>query len=151
SRKRNSTGHLLIRNITAANFTGKLWGVHPEADQIAGLQAYPSLDALPGKADLAGIAVPAESVTEVVQDCAAHAGTAGRVIPSGFAATGPTGADPQAETAGPARAYGLRVVGPNWFGLVNEAGDISLNASRAPFLPASGTLGLFSQSGALGT
>src|SRR5699024_9451338 len=58
SRKRTSTGHLLIRNITAANFTGKLWVVHPEADQIAGVQAYPSLDALPGKADLAVIAVP---------------------------------------------------------------------------------------------
>ena len=151
SRKRNSTGHLLIRNITAANFTGKLWVVHPEADQIAGVQAYPSLDALPGKADLAVIAVPAESVTEVVQDCAAHGVKAVLVISSGFAETGPTGAELQTEMVATARAYGMRVVGPNSFGLVNEAGDISLNASLAPFLPASGTLGLFSQSGALGT
>src|SRR5699024_2785638 len=114
SRKRNSTGHLLIRNITAANFTGTLWVVRPQADQIAGVKAV-------------------------------------LVISSGFAETGPTGAELQTEMVATARAYGMRVVGPNSFGLVNEAGDISLNASLAPFLPASGTLGLFSQSGALGT
>src|SRR5699024_10459571 len=134
-----------------ANFTGKLWVVHPEADQIAGVQAYPSLDALPGKADLAVIAVPAESVTEVVQDCAAHGVKAVLVISSGFAATVPTGAELQTEKCALARPYRIRVVGPNSFGLVNEAGHISLNASLAPFLPASGALALFSQSGALGT
>src|SRR5699024_12773502 len=93
SLNRNSPGQLLIRNITAAKFTGKLWVVHPEADQIAGVQAYPNLDALPGKADLAVIAVPAESVTEVVQDCAAHGVKAVLVISSGFAETGPAGAE----------------------------------------------------------
>ena len=151
SRKRNSTGHLLIRNITAAKFAGDLWVVHPEADQIAGVQAYPSLDELPGKADLAVIAVPAESVTEVVKDCAVHGVKAVLVISSGFAETGPEGAELQRRMVATSRAYGMRVVGPNSFGLVNEAADISLNASLAPFLPVSGTLGLFSQSGALGT
>lgn len=151
SRKRNSTGHLLIRNITSAKFTGDLWVVHPEADQIAGVQAYPTLGDLPGKADLAVIAVPAESATEVVQECAAHGVKAVLVISSGFAETGEAGAELQRQMVSTARAYGMRVVGPNSFGLVNEAEDISLNTSLAPFLPASGTLGLFSQSGALGT
>ncbi|MCI4011295.1 bifunctional GNAT family N-acetyltransferase/acetate--CoA ligase family protein [Brevibacterium sp. ZH18] len=151
SRKRNSTGNLLIRNITSAKFTGDLWVVHPEADQVAGVQAYPSLGDLPGTADLAVIAVPAESATEVVQECAAHGVKAVLVISSGFAETGAEGAELQRQMVSTARAYGMRVVGPNSFGLVNEAQDISLNASLAPFLPASGTLGLFSQSGALGT
>ena len=151
SRKRNSTGHLLIRNITSAKFTGDLWVVHPEADQVAGVQAYPSLGELPGKADLAVIAVPAESATEVVQDCAAHGVKAVLVISSGFAETGDAGAELQRQMVSTARAYGMRVVGPNSFGLVNESEDIALNASLAPFLPVSGTLGLFSQSGALGT
>lgn len=151
SRKRNSTGHLLIRNITSAKFAGDLWVVHPEADQIAGVQAFPTLADLPGKADLAVIAVPAESATEVVQQCAAHGVKAVLVISSGFAETGPSGAELQRQMVATARAYGMRVVGPNSFGLVNESEDIALNASLAPFLPASGSLGLFSQSGALGT
>src|SRR5690606_13980348 len=113
------------------------WVVHPEADQIAGVQAYPSLADLPGKADLAVIAVPAESVTEVVKDCAVHGVKAVLVISSGFAETGPEGAELQRRMVATSRAYGMRVVGPNSFGLVNEAADISLNASLAPFLPAS--------------
>ena len=151
SRKRNSTGHLLIRNITSAKFAGDLWVVHPETDQIAGVQAFPTLADLPGKADLAVIAVPAESATEVVQQCAAHGVKAVLVISSGFAETGPSGAELQRQMVSTSRAYGMRVVGPNSFGLVNESEDIALNASLAPFLPASGSLGLFSQSGALGT
>lgn len=151
SRKHNSTGNLLIRNIIAAEFTGDLWVVHPEVDQIAGVRAFATLDDLPGQADLAVIAVPAESATEVVQDCAAHGIKAVLVISSGFAETGPDGAELQRRMVSTSRAYGMRVVGPNSFGLVNEAEDISLNASLAPFLPVSGTLGLFSQSGALGT
>ncbi|WP_413335681.1 GNAT family N-acetyltransferase [Brevibacterium sp. GP-SGM9] len=151
SRKRNSTGNLLIRNITGAKFTGNLWVVHPEADQIAGVRAYRTLGDLPGKADLAVIAVPAESATEVVQECAAHGVKAVLVISSGFAETGAEGAELQRQMVSTARAYGMRVVGPNSFGLVNDSADVSLNASLAPFLPASGTLGLFSQSGALGT
>ncbi|WP_113903266.1 MULTISPECIES: bifunctional GNAT family N-acetyltransferase/acetate--CoA ligase family protein [Brevibacterium] len=151
SRKHNSTGNLLIRNITAANFTGDLWVVHPEVDQIAGVQAYRSLAELPGTADLAVIAVPAAATTEVVQECAAHGVKAVLVISSGFAETGEAGAELQRQVVATARSYGMRLVGPNSFGLVNEAEDISLNASLAPFLPASGTLGLFSQSGALGT
>ena len=151
SRKRNSTGNLLIRNITGAKFTGDLWVVHPEADQIAGVRAYRTLGDLPGKADLAVIAVPAESATEVVQECAAHGVKAVLVISSGFAETGAEGAELQRQMVSTARAYGMRVVGPNSFGLVNDSADVSLNASLAPFLPASGTLGLFSQSGALGT
>lgn len=151
SRKRNSTGNLLIRNIVSAHFTGDLWVVHPEADQVAGVPAYESLDALPGTADLAVIAVPADSVTEVVQECAAHGAKAVLVISSGFAETGRAGAELQRQVVATSRAYGMRLIGPNSFGIVNEAPDVRLNASLAPFLPEPGTLGLFSQSGALGT
>lgn len=151
SRKRNSTGNLLIRNIVSADFKGELWVVHPEADQVAGVPAYPSLGELPGTADLAVIAVPAESVTEVVQECAAHGAKGVLVISSGFAETGRAGAELQRQVVATSRAYGMRLIGPNSFGIVNEAEDVSLNASLAPFLPEPGTLGLFSQSGALGT
>ena len=49
-----------------------------------------------------------------------------------------------------ARAHGMRVVGPNSFGMVNNDPEVRLNASLAPQLPPPGRLGLFSQSGALG-
>ena len=60
------------------------------------------------------------------------------------------GARLQAELVRAARGAGMRVVGPNSFGLINNDPEVRLNASLAPTLPPHGRLGLFAQSGALG-
>ncbi|GAA4285105.1 bifunctional GNAT family N-acetyltransferase/acetate--CoA ligase family protein [Brevibacterium daeguense] len=151
SRKRSSTGNLLLRNLTAAQFAGTISVVHPEADAVAGFPTVKSLEDIAEPVDLAVIAVPAESCIDVVRDCAAHGVKSVVVISSGFAETGEHGLELQREMVATARANGMRVVGPNSFGLANTAPEVSLNASLAPFLPDAGTLGLFSQSGALGT
>ncbi|WP_029089624.1 GNAT family N-acetyltransferase [Brevibacterium album] len=151
SRTRHSTGNLLVRNLSSAGFTGRLTIVHPEADSIAGLPTVRSLEDLTEPADLAVIAVPAEAVSGVVRDCASHGVKAVVVVSSGFAETGAEGTALQREVVATARMHGMRLVGPNSFGIANTAGDIALNASLSPFFPESGTLGLFSQSGALGT
>ena len=151
SRKRHSTGNLLVRNLTAAGFQGTLTVVHPEAESIAGLPTVRSLDDLTEPADLAVIAVPAAAVSDVVRDCAAHGVKAVVVISSGFAEAGEEGTALQRELVATARSHGLRVVGPNSFGIANTAEDVALNSSLSPFLPDRGSLGLFSQSGALGT
>jgi acyl-CoA synthetase (NDP forming) len=49
-----------------------------------------------------------------------------------------------------ARAFGMRVVGPNCLGIVNTEADVRLNASLATVPPLPGRVGFFSQSGALG-
>lgn len=151
SRKRNSAGNLVLRNITAAGFAGSLSVVHPSAAEVAGIPAVASLSELDSEVDLAIIAVPAESVTSVVRDCANYGVKAVVVISSGFAETGEQGLLLQRDMVTTARSHGMRVVGPNSFGIANTEPAISLNASLAPFLPVAGTLGLFSQSGALGT
>ncbi|GAA2007924.1 GNAT family N-acetyltransferase [Brevibacterium samyangense] len=151
SRKKNSTGNLLLRNLTTAGFNGRIHVVHPEAEAVVGIPAVKALDEIGRPVDLAIIAVPAEAVSDVVRDCAAHGVKAVVVISSGFAETGEHGLELQRTMVATARSHGMRVVGPNSFGLANTAEDVSLNASLAPFLPDPGALGLFSQSGALGT
>lgn len=151
SRKRHSTGNLLVRNLAAAGFQGTLTVVHPEAESIAGVPTVRSLDELAEPADLAVIAVPAAAVSGVVRDCAAHGVKAVVVISSGFAEAGEEGMALQREVVATARSHGMRVVGPNSFGIANTAEDVSLNSSLSPFMPERGSLGLFSQSGALGT
>ncbi|WGW10730.1 bifunctional GNAT family N-acetyltransferase/acetate--CoA ligase family protein [Saxibacter everestensis] len=150
SRKRDSTGNLLLRNLTEAGFGGDVYVVHPEAEHVAGHPAYRTLQDLPGPADIAVIAVPADAVTDVVRSCAAHGVKGVVVISSGFAETGPAGLALQRGVVRTARSNGMRVVGPNSFGLLNTDPDVRLNASLAPFLPPAGNFGLFSQSGALG-
>ncbi|MHB1473479.1 MAG: bifunctional acetate--CoA ligase family protein/GNAT family N-acetyltransferase [Dermatophilaceae bacterium] len=150
SRRTDSIGHQLLQNILAAGFQGRVHAVNTEALEVAGLQAHSRVTDIPDQIDLAVVAVPAESVLAVVQDCAAAGVKALLVVSAGFAESGPAGEHLQLELLRTARDSGLRVIGPNSFGVINSHPDVRMNASLAPALPAAGTLGLFSQSGALG-
>lgn len=151
SRDRSSIGNLLLRNLTAGGFRGRLNIVHPEADGVAGLQTVRSLDDVEGDIDIAVIAVPAPAVPQVVRDCAQRGVKGVVVVSSGFAETSDEGAKLQDEVLTTARTWGMRLVGPNSFGVLNSDPEVELNASLSPFLPKPGHVGVFSQSGALGT
>lgn len=145
-----SIGDRLLKNIIDGGFTGQVHAVSQGAAEVRGVRGYARVTDVPGPVDLAVVAVPAESVEAVVRDCAA-AGVRGLVVVSGgFAETGEQGRLRQEELVRLAHAHGMRVVGPNSFGMVNNDPAVRLNASLAPHLPPAGRFGLFSQSGALG-
>ncbi|MFE7278017.1 acetate--CoA ligase family protein, partial [Streptomyces sp. NPDC057623] len=100
--------------------------------------------------DLAVVAVPAEYVPEVVTDCGEHGVQGLVVLSAGYAESGPDGRERQRELVRHARAYGMRIIGPNAFGIINTSADVRLNASLAPEMPRPGRIGLFAQSGAIG-
>jgi acyl-CoA synthetase (NDP forming)/RimJ/RimL family protein N-acetyltransferase len=150
SRRAGTIGHQLLQNILAGGFQGRVHAVNTEALEVAGLQAHSRVSDIPDHIDLAVVAVPAESVLDVVNECAVAGVKALLVVSAGFAESGPAGADLQRELLRSARESGMRVVGPNSFGVINSHPDVRMNASLAPSLPPAGTLGLFSQSGALG-
>ena len=150
SRRQDTIGQILIRNLVLGEFTGAVYAVNPQADAVSGLPAYDTVQDVPGPVDLAVIAVPAESVADVVLDCAAKGVKALVVISSGFAETGEEGRGEQRRLLGLSRSYGLRLVGPNCLGVINTAAGISLNASLSPLMPPRGRVGFFCQSGALG-
>ena len=68
---------------------------------------------------------------------------------SGFAETGPDGAERQRRLVALARGSGMRVLGPRPSAYQHRP-RVALNASLSPLVPARGRLGFFSQSGALG-
>lgn len=150
-RSPDSMGHHFLKNLLDAGFTGKVHPVNARARKILGRTAYDTIADVPGPVDLAVVAVPAEKVLGVVDECAAAGVDALLVVSAGFAerADG-EGDDRQAELVRRVRGSGMRIVGPNSFGLINTDVDYRLNASLAPNLPARGRLGLFAQSGALG-
>lgn len=150
SRRQDTIGSTLVRNLVLGGYTGKVYVVNSAAEAVAGMPAYDSVSQIPDDVGLAIVAVPAESVQEVVLDCAAKGVHGLIVVSSGFAETGDEGLHRQRRLVGLARSYGLRLVGPNCLGLINTAVEVSLNASLAPVPPARGRVGFFSQSGALG-
>ncbi|MBM7787259.1 bifunctional acetate--CoA ligase family protein/GNAT family N-acetyltransferase [Tenggerimyces flavus] len=151
SRSRDKVGAAFVRNLVLGGFTGPVYAVNPTARAVAGVPAYGSLLDVPGEIDLAVVAVPAESVNEVVLEAAAKNVHALLVVSSGFAETGREGKKRQHELVRVAHAHGLRVVGPAALGVINTDPAYALNASLSPVVPARGKVGFFCQSGALGT
>ncbi|MEU4695715.1 bifunctional acetate--CoA ligase family protein/GNAT family N-acetyltransferase [Nonomuraea dietziae] len=151
SREPGGVGQTVLRNLLAADFTGPVYPVHREVRAVAGVRAYPSVKDIDGEVDLAVLAVPADSVIDVVKECAEKGVRGLVVVSSGFGETGPKGRARQDELARIARAYGLRVVGPNCLGIANTDPAVRLNATLAATVPGRGRVGFFSQSGALGT
>ncbi len=151
SRRSDTIGALLVRNLVLGDYAGRVYVVNPAADAVAGMPAYSTVGDIPGDVDVAIVAVPAEAVQDVVLDCAAKGVHGLIVISSGFAETGEEGRKRQRKLVGLARSYGLRLIGPNCLGVINTASEVSLNASLAPLMPPRGRAGFFCQSGALGS
>jgi acyl-CoA synthetase (NDP forming)/RimJ/RimL family protein N-acetyltransferase len=152
SEERFGVGRAVLANLVGYGFTGSVHVVHPTAAQIEGVAACPSVRDLPDPVDLAVIALPADRVVDVVEQCAAKNVRGLVIVSSGFAETGePIGIERQAEVVRLARANGMRVIGPNCLGLLNTDPDSRLNATLASTVPARGRIGMFSQSGSLGS
>ncbi|WP_234101566.1 GNAT family N-acetyltransferase, partial [Streptomyces venezuelae] len=152
-------GRTVLRNLLGAGFTGRVYAVNAalgeaggtaEAVELDGVPAYPSVAAIGEPVDLAIVAVPAERVPEVVADCGEHGVQGLVVLSAGYAESGAAGRERQRQLVRQARSYGMRIIGPNAFGIINTAAEVSLNASLAPQMPAAGRIGLFTQSGAIG-
>ncbi|MEU6469952.1 GNAT family N-acetyltransferase [Streptomyces massasporeus] len=147
-------GRSVLGNIRDAGYTGRLYAVNkalPEGQkELDGVPAHRSVRDIDGPVDLAVVAVPAEHVTEVVTECGEHGVQGLVVVSAGYAESGPEGRERQRALVRHARTYGMRIIGPNAFGIINTSPRVRLNASLAPEVPRPGRIGLFAQSGAIG-
>ncbi|GAA4720432.1 GNAT family N-acetyltransferase [Nocardioides conyzicola] len=151
SRRQETIGQALVRNLITGDFAGRVYAVNPTSHAVSGLPTYKSVVDIPDDVDVAIVAVPAEYVQDVVLDCAAKGVHGLIVVSAGFAETGEEGRVRQRKLVGLSRSYGLRLIGPNCLGIINTDAKVSLNASLSPLMPARGRAGFFCQSGALGT
>jgi acyl-CoA synthetase (NDP forming) len=141
-----SVGRLLWDNL--ATFPGEVVPVSQSA-QVGGQAAYPSLSDVPGPVDLAVVATPAATVPGIIRAAASRGVAAAVVLSAGFAEVGEDGAKLQAEAVAAARSGGVRLVGPNCFGVQNSR--LPLNASIAAGLPSGGGgVAVVTQSGSYG-
>jgi acyl-CoA synthetase (NDP forming) len=141
SRHRGTMGRAILRNIVTGGFTGPVYAVNPHAQTMEGVPCVASVDKLPGQVDLAVIAVPPSAVPEVAAQCGRNGVRGLIVISSSRGAAG-------AELLAVCRQYGMRLVGPNCFGVIVPW--IGLDATFAADHPAPGVAGLVVQSGGVG-
>jgi acetyl coenzyme A synthetase (ADP forming)-like protein len=148
SRRPGGIGRAILDNLIAGSFRGPIYPIHPDASEIAGRPAYPSISRVGAPIDLAVIAVPAIHVAGVIAECAAAGVHAVVVISAGFAELGDAGRADELRLRMLVRGAGMRMVGPNCMGVLSTAAQ--LNATFSPAFPPAGNISFATQSGALG-
>lgn len=147
-------GRSVLGHLRDAGFTGRLHAVNTafaeDLEEIDGVPAHRSVREIDGPVDLAVVAVSAQRVPDVVAACGEHGVQGLIVLSAGYAESGPEGRERQRALVRQARTYGMRIIGPNAFGVVNTSPEVRLNASLAPEMPRPGRIGMFAQSGAIG-
>jgi acetyltransferase len=149
SERPGSIGAVLVRNMRAGGYKGRLFFVNPKHDNIFGEVSYATIENIPQRVDLAVICTRAETVPGIIDACG-RAGTRNAVVISaGFSEVGAQGAVLERALMENARRHHLRLIGPNCLGIIRPSFGINATFANGSTLP--GTIGLISQSGAVCT
>jgi len=140
-RHRGSVGREILHNVVAGGFAGELYAVNARGGFVEGLTCLTSAADLPSDIDVAVVAVPASAVPDVAEQCGRRGVHALVVVTSGLGSLGP-------ELLAICRKYGMRLVGPNCFGIAVPGRR--LNATFGASAPLAGEAGLVVQSGGIG-
>src|SRR5215472_7636770 len=110
-RRHGGVGRSVVENILRGGYKGRLYAVNPHADQISGVPSFPDVEHLPEAPDLAVIAVPPPGVVDVAEACG-RSGVRGLVV-----LTAGMDAEHSDGLLAACRRHGMRLIGPNCFGI----------------------------------
>ncbi|MBW2095030.1 MAG: CoA-binding protein [Deltaproteobacteria bacterium] len=145
SRRSGPGSYNLMENMLHYGFKGKIFPVNLEAREILGFQAYPSIGEVGQQVDLAIITLPRELVVQQVKECVASGVKAVIVVGQGFADADDRGKALQHEMVSIAKKNGMRILGPNTLGVVNNFHHFT--TSFMPLHKEKAPIGMICQSG----
>ena len=146
SRNSAKIGYRIVENIVQRGYKGGIYPINPKGGEVLGLKIYPDLSAVDGDVDIAVITIPEKFVFDAVKECAAKHVKHLVIITSGFSEVGNT--DEERKIVSYAREHGMRVLGPNIFGIYSAAASLDATFGPGGILP--GRVAIITQSGALG-
>jgi acyl-CoA synthetase (NDP forming)/RimJ/RimL family protein N-acetyltransferase len=144
-----SVGRAVFRNLLAGGFDGPVYPVNPTTPHVASVPAFARVGDIPDDVHLAVLAVPADQVVPIVEQCAEKRVRGVVVVSTGFADAGPEGAAAEQTLVGFARRHGMRLIGPASLGLIATSERGTMYASFAPVKVRRGRVAVSLQSGPL--
>ncbi len=146
SPKPGKIGYAVVKNLLDGGYQGKIYPIHPKADEVLGLKVYPTISEVPDQVDVGVVCIPAKFVPNLIQELG-QAKVAGAIlIPSGFAEIGNHELQRQVVEAG--RKHRVRLMGPNIYGYYYT--PEKLCATFCTPYTLKGKVALSSQSGGIG-
>lgn len=148
--RKGAIGREILHNLITYEFNGKIFPVNPNYTVIHSIKAYSSVLDVPDAVDLAVLVVPRDHVLDVVEQCGEKGVRGLVVITAGFREVGPIGLKLEDQLVERLHYWGMRMIGPNCFGIINTSSKIRLDATFSKVYPSEGKIGFMSQSGGLG-
>ena len=147
SRTPGKIGYSILESLKKS-FTGPIYPVNPEATEIAGLNTFPSITEVPGEVDLAIIAVKAELVPNVLDECIKKKVKGAIVISAGFSEIGNKKGEEELQKL--IKGKPIRMMGPNCLGVLSRTMDTLFLPRDKLKRPPEGSISFLTQSGAVG-
>ncbi len=147
SRTPGKIGYAIFENLKLT-FQGKLYPINPQATEILGLNAFPSVTDVPEPIDLAIIVTPAETVKNVLSDCIKKKIKHGVIISSGFSEIGKKELELELKNMCKGK---IRIIGPNCVGIYQKGMDMLFFPRERLKRPPEGYISHITQSGAVGS
>ena len=66
----DAIGHVILRNILAGGFKGKVWAVNPKYGQILGQPCVATVQQIGAQVDLAIVTTPPNTMPQLIEQCA---------------------------------------------------------------------------------
>lgn len=139
-------GYTILKNLIDGGYKGRIYPVNPSGGEILGFPVYKNLGEIDDEIDVASIAIPAKFCLDAVKDCAANGVKHLQIISSGFSEIG--NHKEEREIVRIAKEAGMRVLGPNIFGMYSA--EVSMNLTFSASEIKEGGVAILTQSGALG-
>ena len=140
-----SIGYHIFKNLIGQGYKGVVHPVLPGFRGVQGVEAYPTVTAIPHPIDLALVATPPESLHTVLKDCGQKGVKGVTILAPDYTFRVSQSALINEQIKKLSAMYGCRVLGPNSLGFVRPA--MNLNASLYPVMPKKGNIAFISESG----
>ena len=141
-------GQVIISNILAGGFKGKVFPVNPKGGKMFGLDVFPNITDIPDDVDLAFITTPSGTVPGLLAELGEKNVKGAVIITSGFSETDASGKKLEREIVEVARKNNVWIIGPNTMGIICPHAGLFATGSHPR--PQKGSVAFISQSGNLG-
>ena len=149
SEDRKKIGSVMLENLLQDGYKKNIYPVNPKYEEVRGLKCYPSVTDIPEIPEMVCIAIPALSVESVVDECIEKNVKSIVIISAGFKEAGEAGRKIEESIKRKLKNTGIRLLGPNCLGFINNKDNINLSFVRKN--PGNGNISFISQSGAFCT
>jgi len=145
SEDKNALGYQVFRNLIGKGFKGVVFPVNAGSEAIQGVEAHPTINAIPHPIDLAIITLPPDDIYTALDECGQKEVKGVVIATPDLAQMVDNSSELEEQIRKISQIYGFRVLGPDSLGFLRPGKN--LNASLFPSMPPKGNIAFISQSG----